>query len=63
MKKGILVGDFSEEDLNKKLDLAAVKRKQKETGLPYSNHEIVKKGGKMFMRLWVCSLEDCEDFQ
>lgn len=35
MKKGILVGDFSEEDLNKKLDLAAVKRKQEETGLPF----------------------------
>ena len=63
MKKGILVGDFSEEDISSERDMEAVKRKQEETGLCYTNRAFVKKGGKTFLRLWVCSLADCEDLQ
>ena len=63
MKKGILVGDFSEDDLDSKKDMEAVSRKQEETGLLYTNREIVKKNGRTFLRVWVCSLEDCEDFR
>ena len=62
-KKGILVGDFSEEDIDNKRDQEEVGRKAAETGLKYTNRQILKKGGKMFMRIWVCSFADCEDFQ
>ena len=64
MAKGIYVGRFTENQLRRKEDKKAVEAKKAEYGLNYVNTEFVKKGGKIVaMDIWVCSLEDCDQFK
>jgi hypothetical protein len=57
---GILVGDFDENDLKNGVDKKALQKKKEETGLKYANSKIIKKGGKTYLRLWVCSVDEFE---
>ena len=57
--KGILIGAFSEDDLNKGNDRIAIERAKEQTGYSYTNTEYVKKSGKIAgMKIYVCSMED-----
>jgi len=54
----VLVGDFTEDDLNNKRDKIAVEKAKKETGLNYVNTKIIKRNGKnVALRIWVCDLD------
>ena len=64
MPKGVYIGQFSEEDIKVGRDKAATQKVKEETGLKYVNHQFVKKNGEIVaIRLWACSVEDCEDFK
>lgn len=57
--KGILVGTFSESDLDEGADRKAVEAAMAETGLNYTNTEPVYSRGKIVgLRIYVCTLED-----
>ena len=57
--KGILIGTFSEDDLNKGNDRIAIEKAKEQTGYSYTNTEYVKKNGKIVgMKIYVCSMED-----
>lgn len=58
----VLVGDFSEDDLKNKVDKKAVKKKQEETGLKYTNTKIINKKGQRYLRVWVCSVDEVESW-
>lgn len=59
--KGVYVGCFSAEDIEHGLDRALVHEKQLETGLNYTNTELVKRNGLIVgLKIWVCGLEDVE---
>lgn len=59
--KGEYVGQFTEQDLAEGKDRAAVEQAQKETGLAYTNTEIVYKHGKPSgLKIWVCDYEHLE---
>ena len=61
MKKGIYVGEFNERDLDSGADKAAVAKKMAETGLSYTNTEVVYKNGRSIgMKIWVCSADEFE---
>lgn len=63
MKKGVFVGEFSEQDLFNGVDKAMVREMKEKTGLKYINKEFVKRAGRIVsMKIWVCSLDECEDF-
>lgn len=63
MKKGVFVGTFSEDDVRNGVDKQKLWAVQNETGLKYCNTEFVKKKGKIVgLKIWACSLEDCEQF-
>ena len=62
--KGILVGTYSEKELDENKDKEDLKNMQQKTGLKYSNTEFVRKNGKIVaMKLYVCTLEDCKTFK
>lgn len=52
MKK-IKVGVFSEADLRSGADKKAIEKAQKQTGLTYIDNKVIKKGGKMFMEVYL----------
>jgi hypothetical protein len=52
------VGVFNEQQLRNQEDKKAVEKAKKETGLKYVDTKIVKKGGKMFMEVYLISDED-----
>lgn len=54
IKKEVFVGDFDENDCKNGIDKIQVEQKQKETGLKYTNTKVIKKGGKTYLRIWVC---------
>jgi len=47
------VGTFNEQQLRNKEDKKAIENAQKKTGLKYIDSKIVKKGGKMFMEVYL----------
>ena len=49
----IKVGTFDEAQLKKGEDKKAIEKAQKETGLKYIDSKIIKKGGKMFMEVYL----------
>jgi hypothetical protein len=51
------VGVFSEEQLKNKEDKKAIEKAQKQTGLTYIDSKIIKKGGKMFMEVYLIPTE------
>lgn len=56
--KGYYVGRFSEKDIRAGLDKKAVEKAKEETGLSYTNQEIVYKNQKpIAIKLYVCDLE------
>jgi len=63
MKKGVFVGEFSEQDLANGVDEIRIREMKEKTGLKYINTEFVKRAGKIVaIKVWVCSLDECEDF-
>ncbi len=56
--KGYYVGCFDENDITNKLDKKAVEKAKEETGLKYTNQEIVYKNKKpVGIKLYVCDLQ------
>jgi hypothetical protein len=51
----IKVGTFDEAQLRKGEDKKAIEKAQKETGLKYIDSKVIKKGGKMFMEVYLTS--------
>ena len=54
----IKVGVFNEAQLKNKEDKQAVEQAQKETGLTYIDSKIIKKGGKIFMEVYLIPNEE-----
>lgn len=54
----VKVGVFNEEQLRNKEDKKAIEKAQKETGLTYIDSKIIKKGGKMFMEVYLVPTEE-----
>jgi hypothetical protein len=54
----ILVGRFDEKQLKNKEDKKAIEKAQKESGLTYIDSKIIKKGGKMFMEVYLIPNEE-----
>jgi 6-pyruvoyl-tetrahydropterin synthase len=54
----VKVGIFDENQLRNKEDKKAVEKAQKETGLKYVDTKIKKKGGKMFLEVYLVSDEE-----
>jgi hypothetical protein len=54
----IKVGTFDEAQLRSQEDKKAVEKAQKETGLKYVDTKIIKKGGKMFMEVYLIPTEE-----
>lgn len=53
--KGYYVGYFDENDISNKLDKKAMEKAKEETGLKYTNQEIVYKNKKpVGIKLYVC---------
>lgn len=56
--KGYYVGCFDENDIANKLDKKAVEKAKEETGLKYTNQEMVYKNKKSVgIKLYVCDLK------
>ena len=56
--KGYYVGYFDENDIANNLDKKAVQKAQEETGLEYTNQEIVYENKKpVGLKLYVCDLQ------
>jgi hypothetical protein len=54
----IKVGTFDETQLKNKEDKKAIEKAQKETGLKYIDSKIIKKGGKMFMEVYLIPTDE-----
>lgn len=55
----VYVGQFSEAEVANGLDKVCVAAKQKETGLKYTNTQLVKRKGEIVaIKIWVCDTED-----
>ena len=55
--KGFFVGQFNEEDIKYKRDKVAVEKAKAETGLKYTNQEIICKNRKpVGIKLYVCDV-------
>jgi hypothetical protein len=54
----VKVGVFDENQLRNKEDKKAVEKAQKETGLNYVDTKIIKKGGKMFLEVYLIPNEE-----
>lgn len=54
----VKVGVFDENQLKNKEDKKAVQKAQKETGLNYVDSKIIKKGGKMFLEVYLIPNEE-----
>lgn len=57
--KGILVGEFSADELREKKDKELFKKVAEETGCEYANVEIKKNK----MRVYACTFKDCWEFK
>ena len=61
MKKGIFVGEFSVDQIDSGADRIAVEKVKAETGLSYTNTEIVKKCGvPVGLKIWVCTASEMQ---
>jgi hypothetical protein len=58
LKGRIKVGTFDEAQLRSQEDKKAVEKAQKETGLKYVDTKIIKKGGEMFMEVYLIPTEE-----
>ncbi len=59
--KGILVGTYSEQDLDAGKDRRDVAEMQEKTGLKYTNTMVIKDSGiPVGLRVWICTAEDCK---
>lgn len=57
--KGILIGTYDENDLKNGKDKSDVLKISRETGLKYTNTEILKSKGKIIgMKIYACKAED-----
>lgn len=57
--KGVLVGTFTEEDIENNVDWQETYKKQCETGYRYTNCEFVMNDGKIAgIKVYVCKFED-----
>lgn len=56
--KGILVGTYSEQDLQMEKDKVDVQKMKEQTGLSYTNQDIITKDGKTYLKLYVCKQRD-----
>lgn len=57
--KGILVGTFNEDQLEKKIDKIEIDKAKEKYGLKYINSEFVYKSSQIAgIRVYVCNLED-----
>lgn len=54
----VLVGLFDEKDLTDGTDKKAVEKAKAETGLQYTETKIIKKKGKTYLKIWVCTAEE-----
>jgi hypothetical protein len=54
----VKVGVFSEADLRSGADKKAIEKAQKQTGLTYIDNKVIKKGGKMFMEVYLVPTEE-----
>ena len=54
----ILVGRFNEKQLKNKEDKKALAKAKKESGLTYTDTKIIKKGGKMFLEVYLIPNEE-----
>jgi len=54
----VKVGVFSEADLRSGADKKAIEKAQQETGLTYIDNKVIKKGGKMFMEVYLVPTEE-----
>ena len=54
----VLVGLVDEKDIANGTDKKAVEQKKQETGLQYTETKIVKKNGKTYLKIWVCTAEE-----
>ena len=54
----VKVGTFNEAQLKSGEDKLAIEKAQKETGLTYIDSKITKKGGKMFMEVYLVPTEE-----
>lgn len=54
----ILVGLFDEKDLTDGTYKKAVEKAKAETGLQYTETKIVKRKGKTYLKIWVCTVEE-----
>lgn len=52
------VGTYNEQELNEGKDKIEAAKISQETGEKYHKTKTVKKNGKMFLQVWVCSLEE-----
>lgn len=55
-----LVGLFDENDLDNGTDKIAVEKAKKETGLRFTDIKFVKKKGKQYMQIFLCTLAEWE---
>ena len=55
----VYVGQFSEAEVANGFDKVCVAAKQEETGLKYTNTQLVKRNGEIVaIRIWVCDVDD-----
>lgn len=55
----VFVGQFSEAEVANGLDKVCVADAQEQTGLVYTDTQLVKRKGKIVgIKIWVCDLED-----
>lgn len=54
----IFVGKYDEHDLATGKDKIDVAKAKEETGLKYVESKIVKKRGKTYLKIWVCTAEE-----
>lgn len=54
----VLVGLFDEKDITNGTHKKAVEQKKQETGLQYVETKIVRKNGKTYLKIWVCTAEE-----
>ena len=55
----VYVGQFSEAEVANGLDKVCVAAKQEETGLKYTNTQLVRRKGELVaIKIWVCNVED-----
>lgn len=55
---GILIGEFTEEELREHKDREIIEKKKKELGLKYINAKNIKKNGIKKLAVYLCNVDD-----